>query len=204
MTRWSLPTNSFLVLSHKCTKALSLLKKGDNDIVQVYQSIVGAMQWAISIGHFNISTAIMTMSGFRAQPHCQHCDHVKHIYGYMFKMKDAKIVIQTEEPEYSEIPVDEYDWSHSVYGDVKELTTKDTPEPLGKFVTLLHYINANLFHDMITGHSIMGILHFLNKMPINWYAKKQATVETATYWSEYVKHFLFNCRVGMLDVIILS
>ena len=51
---------------------------------------------------------------------------------------------------------------------------------------LLHYVDANLFHDMITGCSIMGILHFLNKTPINWYAKKQVTVETATYGSEYV------------------
>jgi hypothetical protein len=25
-----------------------------------------------------------------------------------------------------------------------------------------------------------------NKMPINWYSKKQATVETATYGSEFV------------------
>ena len=103
-------------------------------------------------------------------------------------MKDAKIVVHAEELVYSEIPVDEYDWSHSVYGDVKELTPKDAPEPLGKFVMLLHYVDANLFHDMITGCSITitGILHFLNKMPINWYAKKQATVETATYGSEYV------------------
>ena len=28
--------------------------------------------------------------------------------------------------------------------------------------------------------------HFLNKTPIDWYAKKQATVETATYGSEYI------------------
>ena len=31
-----------------------------------------------------------------------------------------------------------------------------------------------------------GILHLLNQTPIDWYAKKQATVETATYGSEYV------------------
>ena len=128
----------------------------------------------------------MTMSGFRAQPHHGHLDHVKRIYGYLYKMKDAKIVICTEEPDYSDIPINEYEWSHSVYGDVKELTPKDAPEPLGKFVMLSHYVNANLFHDMVTGHLIMGILHFLNKMPINQYAKKQATVETATYGSEYV------------------
>ena len=122
----------------------------------------GAMQWAISIGHFNISTAVMTMSGFRAQPHHRYdLDCIKCIYGYLHKMKDAEIVMHTEELDYSKIPVNEYDWSHSVYGDVKECTPKDAPELLSKFVTLLHYINTNLFHDMITGHSVTGILHFL-------------------------------------------
>ena len=145
---------------------------------------------------FDISTAIMTMSGFRAQPHRGHLDGVKHNYGYLFKMKDAKIVIHTEQLDYSNIPVDEYEWSHSVYGDFKELTPKDTPEPLGKFVMLLHYVNANLFHGMITGHSVTGILHFLNKMPINWYAKKQVTVETATYGSEYVATYTCLCQSG--------
>jgi hypothetical protein len=41
-------------------------------------------------------------------------------------------------------------------------------------------------YDIITGHSITGILHFIIKMPIDWYYKKQATVETATYGSEFI------------------
>ena len=43
-----------------------------------------------------------------------------------------------------------------------------------------------MFHDWVTGRSVTGILHFLNKTPIDWYAKKQATVETATYGSEFI------------------
>jgi hypothetical protein len=35
---------------------------------QQYQSLIGALQWAISIGHFNITTAIMTLLGFHAMP----------------------------------------------------------------------------------------------------------------------------------------
>jgi hypothetical protein len=41
-------------------------------------------------------------------------------------------------------------------------------------------------HDMITGRSLTGILHLMNKTPIEWYSKKQATVEVATYGSEMV------------------
>jgi hypothetical protein len=52
---------------------------------------------------------------------------------------------------------------------------------------LTHYFDAsNLYHDMLTGRSVTGILHLINKTPIDWYSKKQATVEDATYGSEFV------------------
>ena len=41
-------------------------------------------------------------------------------------------------------------------------------------------------HDLLSGKSVTGILHLLNKTPIDWYSEKQATVETATFGSEYV------------------
>jgi hypothetical protein len=41
-------------------------------------------------------------------------------------------------------------------------------------------------HNIAAGRSFTGILHLVNKTPIEWYSKKQATVETATYGSEFV------------------
>ena len=32
-----------------------------------------------------------------------------------------------------------------------------------------------------------GVLHFINKTPLDWYSKKQGTVETTTYGSEFVE-----------------
>ena len=46
-------------------------------------------------------------------------------------------------------------------------------------------LSLELAH-IIPGRSVTGILHFQNKFPIDWYSKKQATVETATYGSEYI------------------
>jgi hypothetical protein len=46
------------------------------------------------------------------------------------------------------------------------------------------YVDANLYHDMLTGKAVTGILHFLNQTPFDWFTKKQATVETATFGSE--------------------
>ena len=48
------------------------------------------------------------------------------------------------------------------------------------------YVDANLMHDLLSGKSVTGILHLLNKTPIDWYSKKQGTVKTATFGSEFV------------------
>ena len=158
----------------------------DPDETQKYQSLVGAMQWAVSIGRIDITTAVMTLSSFRAAPRKGHLERAKRVYHYLCKMKNAVIRIRTDEPDLSAIPEPEYDWKYSVYGEGSELIPDGVPEPLGKFVTLVHYVDANLFHDMLTGRSVTGILHFFNKTPIDWYLKKQLTVETATYGSEFV------------------
>src|SRR5687767_9646579 len=63
---------------------------------------------------------------------------------------------------------------------------EEAPKPQGNPITLTHYVGANLFHNALIGHSVTGILHMMNGIPIDWFSKKQATVETATYGSEYV------------------
>jgi len=152
----------------------------------IYQSLIGAMQWSISLGQIDIMTAVMTMSGFCTNPRWGHLEHCKHIYGYLSKMKDAMVHVWTDEPNYSGLPEQDFDWARTIYGDVKEVVPEDIPEPLGKFVMLTTYINANLYHNMITGWSVTGILHLINKTPFDWYSKKQGTVETVTYGSEFV------------------
>jgi hypothetical protein len=47
-------------------------------------------------------------------------------------------------------------------------------------------VDANLLHCKVTGKSATGILHLVNQTPIDWFSKRQSTVETATYGSEFV------------------
>ena len=60
------------------------------------------------------------------------------------------------------------------------------PTPKGKPVRITTFKDANLYHDYTTGRAATGILHFINQTPIEWYSKRQDTVETATYGSEFV------------------
>ena len=49
----------------------------DSTGIQQYQSVVGAMQWAVSIGRLDITTAVMTLSSFHVAPRKGHLGRCK-------------------------------------------------------------------------------------------------------------------------------
>ena len=158
----------------------------DLDNTKIYQSLIGALQWTIQIGRFDIATATMTLSRFRAAPRQGHLDRVRRIYGFLSKFRHATIRIRTDEPDLSAIDDKVYNWEYTCYAGAEEQIPDDVPKPLGKRVISSAYKDANLHHDLLSGKAVTGILHFLNKTPIDWYSKLQSTVETATFGSEYV------------------
>jgi hypothetical protein len=112
-------------------------------------------------------------------------------------VRHLAICVRTDEPDYSALPEMEHDWSRLVCGKISELITQDAPEPLGKMVTVTHYVDANLMHQTIR-RSVTGILHMINKTPLDWYSKRQATVESATYGSEVVAAHV--CVESIIDL----
>ena len=146
----------------KAKTASSPLEKGDHpeldnsDLVDEvgisqYQAMIGQLQWLVSLGRIDVFTATMSMARWRAAPKKGHLDRLKRIYGYVRKMNNGFIRVRIEEPDYSNIPDPNYDWSKSVYGEMREMIPEDAPNPLGKPVVLTTYVDANLYHDVITG-----------------------------------------------------
>jgi hypothetical protein len=79
------------------------------DEAQQFQSFIGAMQWAVSTGRLDIMTAVMSLSSFHTMPRRGHLKRAKQIYGYLQKMKEARIRVLTNEPDYSDYQDLEYD-----------------------------------------------------------------------------------------------
>ena len=104
----------------------------------------------------------------------------------MDRLKRIYSRFRTGQPDYSFLPDQDFNWTYSVYGNIHEILPDDIREPLGEVVTTTTTMDANLNHCLATGNSLTGCLHFVNKTPVDWYSKKQATVETATYGSEFV------------------
>jgi hypothetical protein len=55
------------------------------DKTQQFQSapLIGAMQWAVSIGRLDITTAVMSLSSFHTMPRRGNPERAKRIYGYL-------------------------------------------------------------------------------------------------------------------------
>jgi len=80
----------------------------------------------------------------------------------------------------------------------KEEIPLDAPAPKGKPVSMTSFFDANLHHDLVSGKSVTGVLHQLNKTPIDWCSKLQSTVETATFGSECVA--ARTCNEQVIDL----
>jgi hypothetical protein len=101
-------------------------------------------------------------------------------------MKHASIRVRTEEPDSRDLSDNFHDLTYFAYIKVEKLLPIDAPEPLGNHVMLLHYIDADLLLEIAMGRSATEIIHLNNKIPMEWYPKKQATMETAKYGSKFV------------------
>jgi hypothetical protein len=67
----------------------------------------------------------------------------KHVYSFWPKgeVPDALCNrIRTDERDYSDIPKKEFDWECTCYSGAEEQVPEDAPRPLGKPITMTHYV----------------------------------------------------------------
>ena len=81
---------------------------------------------------FDLHAHVATTSRIRAVPRQGHMDSLKRIYAYAIRTKDYAVRFRTDQPDYSFLPGQDFDWTYSVYGDVHEIIPDDMPEPLGR------------------------------------------------------------------------
>ena len=90
----------------------------EGEMVGKYLTMVGQLQWLITLGRFDIHPYIVSLSRFQAAPRQGHIERLKRVCGYVIRTKEYAIRFRTEEPDHSYFPEQNYDWTHSVYGDV--------------------------------------------------------------------------------------
>ena len=90
--------------------------------------MIGQLQWAITLGRYDILAHVMSMSRFSLVPKIGHLERWKRLHKYLAKTKHFAIRYRTKAPDYSPLPKQEYEWTRTVYGNVKESIPKNIPK----------------------------------------------------------------------------
>ena len=150
-----------------------------------YQELIGILRWAVELGRIDIHTQVAMLSSYLVQPRVGHLDAVFRIFAYLKAHDRSKLVFDASSPDIDERRFTKCSWT-DFYRDAKEAIPPNMPEPRGKAVACHCFVDADHAGDRVTRRSHTGILIFLNRAPIIWFSKKQNTVETSTFGSEFV------------------
>ncbi len=89
------------------------------------------------------------------------------------------------EPDLDTTMFKECDWKE-YYPEAAEAIPDNMPEPRGRSVTTTCFVDADHAGCRLTRRSHSGVLIFVNRAPIMWFSKRQATVESSTFGSESI------------------
>ena len=158
----------------------------DDDDATYFQSLIGILRWIVELGRIDIGVEASMLASCMALPREGNLQQLYHVFAYLKNKHNARLVF---DPSYPDINFDEYELNHDwtkFYGSVKEDIPENAPESLGKEFIMRAYVDADHAGDKLTRRSRTGYIVFLNMAPIYWLSKKQATIETSTFGSEFI------------------
>ena len=143
------------------------------------------LHWAVEIGRVDILFETALMFTHLALPRRGHLEQLYHIFGYLKTNPKRNLFFDPQHPKVDERAFKEYDW-YDFYQDAKERLPSNMPPPRGRSVSTHCFVDSDHTGDKVTRRSQTGILIFLNRAPIIWYSKRQNTVETSMFGSEFI------------------
>ena len=180
-----LPTRASAPFPTNCRPELDTSEELDSEGQTYYQSLIGVLRWIIELGRIDIGAEASIMASFLANPRVGHLEILYHIFAYLKGKHNAELVW---DPSYVGFKDEEFikqNWVNSPYG-VRELSLpSDAPIPLGLIFRIIAYVDADHAGDLKTRRSRTGLVVFLNNSPIYWMSKRQMSVETSSYGSEF-------------------
>ena len=155
------------------------------DEASKYRSIIGSLNWIITLGRFDVHYATSVLSRFGMCPREGHRKAALRVLSYLKTFPNGKIVFDTHPLPAEPNTGEEYNWDE-FYPDACEEIPHDMPSPKCRPVHISAYVDADHAHDLVTRRSVTGVLIYLNNTPIRSICKRQTTVETSTYGAELV------------------
>ena len=152
-----------------------------------YQSLIGILRWMVELGRVDICIEVSLMSSQMALPREGHLNQLYHIFSYLKKHHNAEMVFDPSEPEIDHEAFARADWTATEFSqELTETMPPSMPETRGQGFTMRAFVDADHAGDSITRRSRTGFIIYLNSAPIYWMSKKQTSVETSSFGSEFI------------------
>ncbi len=155
----------------------------NEDESNYFQQQIGVLRWAVELGRIDITAEVSMLAAYTAAPRFGHFSALMHVFSYLEHHDRSKVVFDDAYVHVNDEV--EYDWEAFYPGAVEEIP-KNALSPRGNPVQIRCYVDADHAGDLLTRRSRTGVLLYLNSAPIIWYSKKQNSIETSTYGSEYI------------------
>jgi hypothetical protein len=96
------------------------------------------------------------------------------------------MIFDATEPNIDRNTFVKEDSSAAAYGECIEELPINMPEPRGSAMVMRAFVDSDHAGDMATRRSRIGFIIFLNSSPICWFSKRQTSVETSSFGSEFI------------------
>ena len=117
---------------------------------------------------------------------------------------NSEMVFDPSEPNIKMRDFPGQEWDSTIYSEQNEAMPTNMPEPRGQGMTVLAYVDSDHAGNTVTCRSRTGFIVYLNQVPIFWTSKKQNSVETSSFGSEfcamkqcteYIRGFKYKLRM---------
>ena len=161
--------------------------------ITLYQNLIGICRWICELGRLDILLETNLLSQYMVSPREGHLRQLLNLFCYLDKHDRSWIVMNPEKFEIEWVPLkDEASpqermiMMKRLYPDSTDPDPPGMPIPRGKSVQITVFCDANHAGNVLTRRSQTGIVIYINMTPIIWISKRQNTVESSTFGSEFL------------------
>jgi hypothetical protein len=153
-----------------------------------FMSLIGVLRWIVELGRIDVCLECSLLLSHLALPREGHIQQLFQIFAYLKKYHNTEMVYNPSDPTIDESNFELRDWTSSEFGHLqgKEEVPPNMPEPRGMGFVMRVKVDGDHASDTTTRRSRTGFIIYLNCAPVYWMSKKQTSVESSSFGSEFI------------------
>ena len=185
--RWKLPPKALTPMVSAFIPELDGTPELDPDDHRFFQEMIGMLRWATEIGRVDVLYEVSLLSQYQASPRQGHLEQALHIFAFLEKHPKLTLYMDPSLPnlDYSIFTTDANTFKE-YYRGAKEEMPHNMPRPRGIAVCTTAFVDSSHGANKVTRKSHSGHILFVNSAPVKWLSKRQQTVETSAFSSEFI------------------